>query len=594
MQPFSNRQIRIFIFGLLLLSMLACVTNASQPTATNAPHNLSEGIPPQTLTALNLPTATLPPTSTPTLTATPLPTATETPLPSNTPLPPTPTITPIPPGASLPQGQAIGLDNYQQLGIVAQFGKGIIRDVAYTPDGESFIVGTPFGFAVYSAQEPETAPKWVKFDTPYFYYNLYISQDGQYVRLEFSSKTQIRSLEDGTIVNAAGLEWFKPITYKESWGSIDFTSNDGQMQLKSSVLYNEEFMDIEYSIRKVFNPETEELLYELPDATMYVNFEDSYDPEACDFDFFSPCGNALSPNAMHPHRGGFSPSNDTLAIVYRAPNLVPSDDDFSVLRLYRATDGALLYQIGDFEHGVTSFEYSPDGTKILVAYTSGEIEIRRVSDNSILFNSWDFSAPIRDIDYSTDKQFLILTKENYVEILRAEDGSVVNRYPATVLAISPTQNHIALGGKDGRLQLVDLNINRTLFNIQAHDDKVLALAFSPDGKNLTSSSLDCTVRSWKADTGGFLYSFTEVSAYFPIFDMDSRLLFEYLKYIPDTNQLIGFGTWNHVASWDTHTAREQYVSEEIPHAYYSGMQTIHTYYPEYFSIDYENQIFLPQ
>src|SRR5262245_44726171 len=88
----------------------------------------------------------MPPTATfaPTLTLTPEPTF-------------TPTITPtlklpVALGTQFTQaGAALSADNINQIAELARWGKGVITDTAYSPDGKLFAVATTLGVSLYQA-----------------------------------------------------------------------------------------------------------------------------------------------------------------------------------------------------------------------------------------------------------------------------------------------------------------------------------------------------------------------------------------------------------------------------------------------------------
>jgi WD40 repeat protein len=76
------------------------------------------------------------------------------------------------------------------------------------------------------------------------------------------------------------------------------------------------------------------------------------------------------------------------------------------------------------------------------------------------------------------------------------------------LALSPDGTQLAIGGYraltplyDHRVLLVSLPEGRLLHSLKGHAYAISGLAFSPDGKQLASSSLDQTLRLWDTSTG---------------------------------------------------------------------------------------------
>jgi hypothetical protein len=75
---------------------------------------------------------------------------------------------------SVPQtGEGIGLTNQERLAKVAEWGRGRIQGVGFTPDGLSFVVGGALGFTVYDMKNLSSQPHWQSFDTPANYHQLF-------------------------------------------------------------------------------------------------------------------------------------------------------------------------------------------------------------------------------------------------------------------------------------------------------------------------------------------------------------------------------------------------------------------------------------
>ncbi|HOG80227.1 MAG TPA: hypothetical protein PK454_10780, partial [Anaerolineaceae bacterium] len=134
-----------FSLMLLLMGLLLGACMPPTPTATLPPTRPVTQAPTRTPSNTPLPTVTTPPVKTGTPTETP--TATLWPaVPFD--LADTRVGTPLPPTA-----EPITMGNIQNLSMLAQWGQGVLADVAYSPDGHWLAVATTVGVAMYDTQD---------------------------------------------------------------------------------------------------------------------------------------------------------------------------------------------------------------------------------------------------------------------------------------------------------------------------------------------------------------------------------------------------------------------------------------------------------
>ncbi len=587
----------IALFATVIAIIVACQSDKPQ-VASLVPEE-SELVVEQT--AVPEPSAIFPPTSLPTATFIPTAASSPTAIPSftNTPLPMA-TATPVFLQTSLAYAGTnisddrvpISATNVQQLAYVAQWGNGSILGVAFAPDGNLFVVGTAVGFAIYDSANPNAQPRWILWEQPYFYESLFFSSDGNYLLLESRNESQVYRYADGRLAgDVTGVIWIKP-SNRVDFGRVRITSEDESRLFTSYSTFAEDNVNIEIVIREIYDNNTGKLLYELPDETLYVQYDDYNAPEGCDLRSFSMCGNAYDPSAMQPYRVAFSSNGETFSALYRASNLWNSDQ-FSLLHVYSMNDGRVVARIGNFTQPVETFAYAPDGQSLLVGYGNGLIEMWDMTRIQPAFRLWHFDALISDVAYSVDGRYLLIQRQGWVEQRRTDNGILQSRYQANAFALSPTANLLALGTQDGQIIMQDMDTRQPIYTIQAHAAKIYALAFSPDGNVLASSGEDCRVQSWDVVTGSYLHDFAENNTIpYEEYGKESRIFIKEMTYVDDSDQLIGYGSWARVVSWQASTGDTQYMIEPEPLEYYNGMITLKSHFPEFWGFNPPNQSFL--
>jgi WD40 repeat protein len=85
--------------------------------------------------------------------------------------------------------------------------------------------------------------------------------------------------------------------------------------------------------------------------------------------------------------------------------------------------------------------------------------------------------------------------------LRAGSISLGARKASGRVAITPDGQSVAVGGRDGGIRIVDLRTGKTLKRLLGHTAAITALAFTPDGRQLFSGSLDHHAREWDVAQG---------------------------------------------------------------------------------------------
>lgn len=502
-------------------------------------------------------------------------------------------------GTPLPSTvEEIDQENFLDLQLVGTWGRGELLDVVFSPDGRHFVAGSAAGVAVYDLRDLESPPRWVTFSYPVIYEDLAFSVDGAYLRLTGNLTSNIVVMDTGEVLSdSPDIEWLITQGSGSNTTGLIVASPDLRYIFRGRKVYipwdeenPEAWISEEGTIRGVYDFDSGDLLYELRDPQQYVTYAQRNAPEGCDFRVFSMCGNALMPVVSVPFRAEFSSTGDTLTILYRPSSIYPSFW-FGTLRVYDTDKGEWIASFGDYDRPVEGFSYSPDGQTLVIGYVDGSLQLWDVGENDNRFGARHFSPPLQGLTYSYDGQFVLVQRGDTLEIRRSSDGAMRSRVESTSFAVSPDQNLAAVGDYEGGIRVLEMGSGNTVYTLEGHEAIIYALAFSEDGRFLVSSSEDCDIRLWDLETGEFIHYFELVSLDPYYENFISRPFMYSLNFVPDRDQLIGFGSWATVMSWSVNSGAVQFVVEPGALEYYQGMITLKPHFPEYFGINLEREQF---
>ena len=124
------------------------------------------------------------------------------------------------------------------------------------------------------------------------------------------------------------------------------------------------------------------------------------------------------------------------------------------------------------------------------------------------------SAPAVSLAFLQDGALLALALDNgNIHIRNTTDGKsvrtfVVSSAAAGVVAASPDGQRLAFSDNHN-VQIWDIGKNTFLGELSAHVDAIIALTFSPDGKQLASASRDQTALLWDVNSGELLHDLSK-------------------------------------------------------------------------------------
>jgi WD40 repeat protein/serine/threonine protein kinase len=162
----------------------------------------------------------------------------------------------------------------------------------------------------------------------------------------------------------------------------------------------------------------------------------------------------------------------------QAAGLAPGGSSIAIatvsgqIRLLDTASAAHLLEVGTVDHPVHRLEFSPDGTDLLAVGPAGELHLWHLPGGGGVESLWSKADP----------------KSGFLAI-------------GPAAAFSPNGRHIATGGHDRVVRILDASTGQVLQSFVGHAESIHALAFSPDGRLVASAGRDRTIRLWDSATG---------------------------------------------------------------------------------------------
>ncbi|WP_406695110.1 protein kinase [Singulisphaera sp. Ch08] len=215
---------------------------------------------------------------------------------------------------------------------------------------------------------------------------------------------------------------------------------------------------------------------------------------------------------------------------------------------------------------VKSLAFSPDGESLASAGGDGAVKVWSIRSGRVIRAIGNaHTGYVSSIAFHPDgKHLASVGADEQVKVWDLTTGHAVFTRPcgpvhvfgtAYAAAFSPDGRQLA-AGYDGAAKTWDWRNNRPLHTFPGHEKRPISVAFSRDGRYLTTGSWRGSVRLWDAEAGGEpLHTFPE--------SRDARHPVTALTFSPDGARLVSASFNRRLDVWDTTTGG---LLRTLPHS----------------------------
>jgi WD40 repeat protein len=171
-------------------------------------------------------------------------------------------------------------------------------------------------------------------------------------------------------------------------------------------------------------------------------------------------------------------------------------------RIWDVASGETIQILEGHQDAIEGIAFSPDGALLATAADDAAVKIWEVASGEIHRELAGFSDAVYSVAFSPDGQYLASATEERLQVWETRTGREALSIEANALfvAFSPDGQQLA-ASTGSAVTLWEARTGREQLTLSGHTTWVQSLAFSPDGEQLLTASLDGTARLWDITPG---------------------------------------------------------------------------------------------
>ncbi|MBD2168091.1 PQQ-binding-like beta-propeller repeat protein [Calothrix membranacea FACHB-236] len=278
---------------------------------------------------------------------------------------------------------------------------------------------------------------------------------------------------------------------------------------------------------------------------------------------------------------GHSSFVNAIALTPDGQRVISGSSDNS-LKVWNLQTGEELFTLKGHRKPISAIAVTPNGKQVISASRDNTLKVWNLETGNELFTLSGHSSLVNAIAVTPNgKQVISASWGNTLKVWNLETGKELFTFPSeryansghsnwvNAIAVTPNGKQVISASDDNTLKVWNLetgkegffSLIRNFFNIRqkftlrGHSYSVKAIAVTPNGKQVISVSLDCTLKVWNLETGKELFTLSGHSD-----------LVQVIAVTPNGKQVISASDDNTLKVWNLETGKELFTLSGHSHS----------------------------